>query len=202
MPSNEYHFITHWRVPSTCEEITELLTNAEDWVRWWPSVYLDITQVDTIEAHGYSSALHLYTKGWLPYTLRWTAKVVETNHPHGFRIEAAGDFVGTGVWTIEQDGLWVNVTYDWRIQADKALLRYGSFLFRPLFEWNHRWAMRMGEESLRLELARRRADSDDERATIPAPPGPTKAPPTLALVVAAAALTALVGSVARARCRR
>jgi len=33
--------------------------------------------------------------------------------------------------------------------------------------------MRMGEESLQLELARRRAKTLDERAQIPAPPGPT-----------------------------
>ena len=41
-----------------------------------------------------------------------------------------------------------------------------------MFEANHRWAMAQGEESLKLELARRRATSDAARATIPPPPGP------------------------------
>lgn len=41
-----------------------------------------------------------------------------------------------------------------------------------MFEANHRWAMAQGEESLKLELARRRATSDAARASIPAPPGP------------------------------
>jgi hypothetical protein len=43
---------------------------------------------------------------------------------------------------------------------------------KPLFEANHRWAMAQGEESLKLELARRRATSDAARARIPPPPGP------------------------------
>jgi len=33
--------------------------------------------------------------------------------------------------------------------------------------------MRMGEESLKLELMRRRAATSEERAQIPPPPGPT-----------------------------
>ena len=57
-------------------------------------------------------------------------------------------------------------TYDWRISAEKPLLRYGSFVFRPIFAANHRWAMAHGEESLDLEVRRRRGEK------VPAPPGP------------------------------
>jgi hypothetical protein len=67
----------------------------------------------------------------------------------------------------------VDITYDWRIQAQKPLLRKLSLLLRPVFEANHRWAMAQGEESLRLELARRRASSNDQRRMVPPPPGPT-----------------------------
>ena len=72
---------------------------------------------------------------------------------------ASGDFDGRGVWTFEQDGAFVDITYDWRLSAEKPLLRNLSFLLKPLFEANHRWAMAQGEESLKLELARRRATS-------------------------------------------
>jgi hypothetical protein len=43
----------------------------------------------------------------------------------------------------------------------------------PTFGANHRWAMARGEESLRLELMRRRAKTAAERLAVPAPPGPT-----------------------------
>ena len=84
-----------------------------------------------------------------------------------------GDFNGRGIWTLEQDGGFVNVTYDWKLRADKPLLSALSFLFKPIFSANHRWAMEKGEESLKLELARRHARTPEEAARIPAPPAPT-----------------------------
>lgn len=45
----------------------------------------------------------------------------------------------------------------WRVSAAKPLLRYLSFLLKPVFAANHRWAMKKGEESLRIEIARRKA---------------------------------------------
>ena len=44
---------------------------------------------------------------------------------------------------------------------------------RPFFAANHRWAMARGEESLALELRRRRARTEAERQAIPAPPRST-----------------------------
>ena len=101
--------------------------------------------------------IELHTKGWLPYTLKWQLRKTESRYPYGFSIEASGDFDGQGVWTFEQDGSFVNIIYDWKIRADKPLLRYLSFLLKPIFSANHRWAMAQGEQSLRAELTRRRA---------------------------------------------
>jgi hypothetical protein len=173
MSANEYQFTTHWRVQSTVEEVTEIIGNAPDLVRWWPSVYLDVKQLEPGDPEtGVGKVISLYTKGWLPYTLRWDFRVTESRYPHGFSLEAWGDFVGSGVWTFAQDGEWVNITYDWRVLADKPLLRYLSFIMKPLFSANHEWAMRKGEESLKLEIQRRRA-RDEEQTAVPPPPGPT-----------------------------
>jgi hypothetical protein len=46
-------------------------------------------------------------------------------------------------------------------------------LLKPVFAFNHRWAMARGEEGLKLELLRRRAPTAEARATVPPPPGPT-----------------------------
>ncbi len=173
MPANEYHFVTHWRVPGTLEEVNEILGEATDLPRWWPAVYLDVQELAPGDDQGLGRVIALYTKGWLPYTLRWQFQVTENRYPHGFSLEATGDFVGRGAWHFAQDGDQVAVTYDWRIRADKPLLRYLSFLMKPLFSANHHWAMRQGEISLRLELARRRAPSPAARAAVAAPPGPT-----------------------------
>jgi hypothetical protein len=110
--------------------------------------------------------------------LRWQGRVTDANYPYGFTIDVWGDFHGRGIWTLEQEGEMVHVTYDWTVIASKPLLRRLSFLMKPVFGANHRWAMDMGEQSLRLELARRRAKTPEGLARIPPPPGPTWKMPT------------------------
>lgn len=172
MATNHYHFITHWRIESTIEEISTILNDALGLARWWPSVYLDVKVLETGNEYGVGKVVSLYTKGWLPYRLRWSFRVTEVQKD-GFTLVAWGDFDGRGIWTYEQDGSKVNITYDWKIKAEKPLLRYFSFIMKPIFSANHHWAMAKGEESLKLELARRHATSAEELARIPAPPQPT-----------------------------
>ncbi len=175
MPSNDYHFITTWHVQSTLDEINAIIGNAPDLVRWWPSVYLDVQELSPGDGVGLGKVVSLYTKGWLPYTLRWQFKVTEVNTPYGFSLAAWGDFVGRGIWTFarDADGMGINVTYDWRVVAEKPLLKYFSVIMKPVFSANHHWAMARGQESLQLELARRHAHSLEELAHVPTPPQPT-----------------------------
>lgn len=155
MQSNDYHFITRWRVESSVEEVSDILKRATDLPRWWPSVYLDVQEMEPGDEEGVGKVVSLHTKGWLPYTLRWQFRVTESRYPYGFSLEAWGDFEGRGIWTFEQDGAFVDITYDWRILANKPILRSLSFLLKPVFSANHRWAMARGEESLRHEISRR-----------------------------------------------
>ena len=170
---SEYRFLTAWRVEGTCGEVADILGDPLTFPTWWPSVYLEVDDLTPAASpHSLGRRVRLLTKGWLPYTLRWELTVTESSYPNGFAVSATGDLDGVGVWRFLQEGAFVNITYDWRIHAEKPLLRSLSFLLRPVFEANHRWAMAQGEESLRLELARRRAASNAQRRLIPPPPGP------------------------------
>ncbi len=173
MPANEYHFITHWRVPGTVEEVGQIMADVPSLVRWWPSVYLAVHEVAAGNAQGVGKVIDLDTKGWLPYTLRWRLRVTEVDDGQRIALEAEGDFVGRGIWTFAQVGAWVHVTYDWKVRAEKRVVRRLSWLLKPVFSANHRWAMAKGEESLRLELARRRARTAGGPVALPPPPGPT-----------------------------
>lgn len=186
MPAPEYRFRTEWRVAGTVEEVAAVLSEVRELGRWWPSVYLDVEELSPGDESGVGKRARLHTKGWLPYTLDWELTVVESRHPHGFTIEAKGDLAGRGAWTLDPAGAWTRVTYDWIVRAEKPLLRALSPFFRPLLAANHRWAMRKGEESLALELARRRAATPAERARIPAPPPPTSPSPLLVVGAGAA----------------
>ncbi len=172
-PSRDYHFITTWHVRGTCAEVAAVLGDARELVRWWPAVYLAVDELAPGGPDGVGREIALFTKGWLPYTLRWAFTVTAVDLPHGFSLQATGDFVVRGIWRFAQVGDEVAATYDWRITVTKPLLRDLSFIFKPIFSANHNWAMRVGETSLQLELARRHAATPAELARIPAPPGPT-----------------------------
>jgi hypothetical protein len=58
----------------------------------------------------------------LPYTVRWNFRVTEVR-ADGYSLVAWGEFEGRGIWTFVQDGPWVMMTYDWKIKAEKPLLR-------------------------------------------------------------------------------
>lgn len=203
MAANDYHFVTRWQVVGTAAEVADVLEKAEEYPRWWPSVYREVEVVAPGQDHGIGKTVDLVTKGWLPYTLRWRLTVTESRHPNGFTIEADGDFTGRGVWSFEPAGAWVDITFDWEVRAEKPLLALFSPVARPLFEANHRWAMQRGEESLVLELTRRRA-STAERAGLPDPPPPSSSAPFLLGAAAAAflAVEALRRASRRKRRRR
>lgn len=169
----DYEFLTEWRVAATPDEVKAVLGDGPALPRWWPSVYLAVRTLSTGEESGLGREVALYTKGWLPYTLRWTLRVTEPITDTGYALTATGDLVGTGRWTFERDGPETVITYDWRVSASKPLLRRLTWLLRPVFAANHRWAMARGEESLRLELRRRRAETDAERRRVPPPPPTT-----------------------------
>lgn len=151
--NNDYSFLTRWRVRGSIHDVYDLISHPLDYPRWWPSVYLRVDELPPNPGGG--KRVRLLTKGWLPYKLRWESEVVNDQPPHRLEIRATGDFDGRGIWTLEPDGDNVNVTFDWRLKAEKPLLRILSPVLKPVFEANHRWAMEQGRISLEQELQRR-----------------------------------------------
>ena len=168
-----YHFVTEWRVTGTVDEVREVLADGLSLPRWWPSVYLSVRQLEEGGPDGVGRVLDLHTKGWLPYTLRWTLRITEPITETGYALAATGDLEGTGRWTFEQQGHEVLITFDWRVMATKPLLRRLSWFLRPAFAANHRWAMSRGEQSLQLEIRRRRAVAAGLPDDVGPPPPPT-----------------------------
>lgn len=205
MGIHDYRFVTRWLLSATPDEVSAVLSDPAELPRWWPSVYLAAAPVSAGAEGGVGRETRLRTRGWLPYTLDWTIRISRRDDPNGFAFDAHGDFEGTGEWRFERSGAWTAATFDWRIEAKKPLLRVLAPVFRPILEANHRWAMRRGETSIRLELERRRAATEWERERLPAPPGPARGSGWV-LLGTAAALVLLVASPAfrsgrRPRCR-
>jgi hypothetical protein len=170
MSLSDYHFIDRWRVEGQVREVADIIEDAPSLAVWWPSVYFEVNELEKGGDGGVGKLIGLRAGGWLPYTLRIRFRTTESRYPNGFSMEASGDLEGTGIWTFEQDGRFVNVTYDWTIRANKPIIDKLSFLLKPIFRSNHNWTMKRGEESLQLELLRRRAQTKAGTAAVPPPP--------------------------------
>src|SRR2546429_9813151 len=173
MTTNDYHFVDRWRVEGDIKEVADILEDALSLPQWWGSVYFEAKEIEPGGEHGLGKLMSLRAGGWLTYTLRINFRTIESRYPHGFSMDATGDLEGKGIWTFEADGPFVNVTYDWTIRANKPIIEKFSFLLRPIFRSNHNWTMKRGEESLKLELQRRRAKSREDLARIPLAPLPS-----------------------------
>jgi hypothetical protein len=99
-----YEFCTVWRATGTAAEVREVLADGASLPRWWPAVYLSVNILNEGDETGVGAEMALLTKGWLPYTLRWTLLVTEPITDTGYALAAAGDLVGAGRWIFRQDG--------------------------------------------------------------------------------------------------
>jgi hypothetical protein len=150
MAAHDYTFISRWHVAATREEVAAILADAESLPRWWDAVYLSVERED-------DGVYRVRSRGWMPYTLDWRFERLHDDRPRRLSLRAWGDLQGTGEWEFFESGL---IVFVWRVRAEKPLLRWCSWLLKPLFQANHRWAMAQGQEGLRREVVRRRLMQD------------------------------------------
>ena len=154
LPRVSFRIPTLWHVRGRIEDVADILGRPEDFPRWWGDVYLSCTTVRTGDANGIGQTVAVYSKGWLPYRLNWQGTLVENRMPESWTVEATGDLIGRGVWTLAQRGEIADVAYDWSVSSDRFLFRLLAPFFRWLMISNHRWAMQKGEQGLQHELDR------------------------------------------------
>src|SRR5689334_18677763 len=123
MQSNDYRFVDHWWVQGSLKEVAEILSSAPDLARWWPSTYLEVQVLKEGDDHHVGEEGTVRAKGWLPYQIRFNYRILEEHYPHGFTLAAHGDLTGRGVWTMDQEGAYVHLVYDWTVRGDKPILR-------------------------------------------------------------------------------
>jgi hypothetical protein len=155
MGQPSFALMTRWRLRGRIEDIAAILGEPERFPEWWSAVYLAAETLEPGDSGGLGRVVAVRTRGWLPYTLSWQARLVAADRPHRWTIEATGELTGTGTWRLEQRGADALATYDWRVRVEKSLLRSLTPFLAPLYAANHRWAMARGHEGLERELERR-----------------------------------------------
>lgn len=152
MSSTSYNFVTRWRVPGNIDDVYDILFTIDRYPHWWPSLAQSYTCIHKGDATGLGAKGNIITKGFLPYVIRWSYEVTETDKPHEFRIVASGDLIGDGHWILRQNDQCVDVVYHWNVRTEKPLLKFLSPVLRPLFALNHNYVMKKGLLGLTEEL--------------------------------------------------
>ena len=143
--SREYLFVDEWDVAAPPAATFDAIANARTYPEWWRPVYLGV------EANGEPAVDQVSTqhfKGRLPYELRTTSRIVELDPPSIVAAEVEGDLRGYGRWTLTPTESGTHVRFDWRVYADRPLLRVLTPVLRPAFRWNHNWAIARAIEGL------------------------------------------------------
>jgi hypothetical protein len=154
----QYTFVDEWFVPGTPEDVYDLLSRPVRYPEWWKDAFLEGSGDDGAAAPG--KRARLLTRGFLPYRLRWELVCVEAVAPTRLVSLISGDFEGTGTWSIDAVDGGTRAVLEWSIDVRKPLVRHLTPILRPVFAWNHRWAMERGRERITALLsARKRSEA-------------------------------------------
>jgi uncharacterized protein YndB with AHSA1/START domain len=145
LASSEYEFVDEWDVAAPPEAVYDALADARTYPQWWRPVYLDV-QAEGAPAVGAVS--HHRLKGRLPYVLKVRSRITRHEAPHVVSTDVDGDLRGQGTWTLTPTEHGTHVRFDWRVFADRPLLRLLTPIARPAFRANHSWAIARAMDGL------------------------------------------------------
>lgn len=173
-PMSDQAFEFTWKIDGTsADELCAVLADVEHYARWWPAAFAASYEVEPGGDDESGRVVAVESKGFLPSVLRWSLRTRSVQRPERVEFETFGDLEGEASWEVQVEGATTVARWRWRGTVHRPLLR----LFASIFARDQAWAFARGEESVALELARRRARSDEARARIDAPPGPTSRSP-------------------------
>lgn len=150
MAFSDYHFTTHWKIQAEPEAIYQVLKDGDRYQDWWRPAYVRTEKVGDKKVRALVRAL-------LPYTLEFTTELIREDPPRELELRSTGELEGRGLWVLKPNGDGTDVFFYWDVRTNKRLLRWLSFLLKPIFKKNHDWVMRQGEPLLQAEVKRRSA---------------------------------------------
>jgi uncharacterized protein YndB with AHSA1/START domain/quercetin dioxygenase-like cupin family protein len=148
----EYLFVDEWDVAAPPQAVFDALADARTYPRWWTPVYVDV-DADGPPALGKESRQHF--NGRLPNHLHTRSRITRLEPPRVVQGDVDGDLRGRGTWTLTPTAAGTHVRFDWRVLADRPLLRTLTPVLRPVFRWNHAWAIARAVEGLEPAARRR-----------------------------------------------
>lgn len=194
MPETK-RYAYRWELGAPVDEVSAVLAELVDFARWWPSSWLEATEVATGAASGLGRVVAVRSRGRSPEVFEWAARCV-SSEVAAWTWQLFGDLEGTLRIEARAEGQRTVAEVVWEVAVERAELR-GSLFGATVFAVDLGWMMARGEEALRIELARR--VSDEGHAPPRGPRSTSTLPRTLATVGVVAAVAGLVGLLLRRR---
>lgn len=169
-PRCDFEVTTRWWLDASPVELTAVALEPELLDRWCSSVFMYGELIDRGAPDGLGMTLRLHTKGFLPHSFFFVARIVDVIPDRFMRVAVTGDFEGVGDVSLMPDGDGCQFELRWRIALKHPWLRPMMRTFQWVFVRNHKWAMRHTCRQLEEEVHRRREPGSQitaERATFP-----------------------------------
>jgi uncharacterized protein YndB with AHSA1/START domain len=148
----QYHFVTEWSFPVPIDRVWAEIADSEHWTDWLQD-FRRVT-IHPATADG-QTVFDIEYRGDLPYTFRFKLTPTQVEPPHRMELEASGQLVGRGCWTLVPKEGGTHVTYVWDVGVTNPI--FNAFTRLPfvkgLTERNHHATMARAELALRQRLA-------------------------------------------------
>jgi hypothetical protein len=146
-----------WQLDAQPEELTAIVLDREMIYLWCPSVFLDSKLIARGGEDGLGMTIRAHSKGFLPYSFFFEAKVVDLVRHRYLKLAVIGDLEGFAEMSVSpSESGGCHATFLWMPTIRHPYLRPLVRLLDPVFVWNHRWAMRYAHRLLQAEVYRRR----------------------------------------------
>jgi hypothetical protein len=145
-----------WRLSGAASEVNAIFNDMETIVDWWPAAFMRIDVVDPGGMGSIGKTVRLHTKGLLPHTFQFLARMCPGDQPDTIKIEVQGDFYGHALIAVREREDGLELSFDWKIRVHHPWVGNLAPFLRPVLAWNHGWVMRHGCAGLQREIYRRR----------------------------------------------
>ncbi|MGP1354526.1 MAG: SRPBCC family protein [Parasphingopyxis sp.] len=150
-------FLVHttWRLDHPVDELRLVLADPLAITRWWAPVFLHAETVAEGDAERNGYSMRCFTKGFLPHSFQFVARIANVDEDR-LVIETQGDFDGVGTIALSSTGPGTQAEVTWSVTVRQPYLQPFLKILKPVFVWNHRWAMRQGQKGLARLMQERR----------------------------------------------
>ena len=164
----DFEITTQWELEARPEELTDIVLDPDQLQFWCPNVFMRGELVHKGAADGLGMTIRLHTKGWLPHSFFFIARIAELVPHRSMTISVQGDFNGAGYMDVSETSpghCVANLT--WRVDISQPYIRYFVRVLKPVFVLNHIWSASQSRKLMQREVLRRRNRSNTFSAVRP-----------------------------------